>query len=104
LINALAEKHGGLPCAAAVARAGKSLAEQLQTISDKVGSFSPHRENFRLTAEVKTKFTEKLKNDPRQFRGQEVSAVVRKDGLKLVFRDGSRVCYRLSETEPVVRV
>jgi len=30
--------------------------------------------------------------------------VVRKDGLKLVFNDGSWICYRLSGTEPVVRV
>ena len=57
-----------------------------------------------MTPEVKTKFTEKIKNDPREFCGREVSAVVRKDGLKLVFSDGSWVCYRLSGTEPVVRV
>lgn len=30
--------------------------------------------------------------------------MVRTDGLKLVFDDGSWVCYRLSGTEPVVRV
>ena len=30
--------------------------------------------------------------------------MVRIDGLKLVFDDGSWVCYRLSGTEPVVRV
>jgi phosphoglucomutase len=30
--------------------------------------------------------------------------VVRTDGLKLVFSDGSWACYRLSGTEPVVRV
>jgi phosphomannomutase len=30
--------------------------------------------------------------------------VVRTDGLKLLFADGSWVCYRLSGTEPVVRV
>jgi len=29
--------------------------------------------------------------------------VVRTDGLKLIFADGSWVCYRLSGTEPVVR-
>jgi phosphoglucomutase len=29
---------------------------------------------------------------------------VRTDGLKLLFADGSWVCYRLSGTEPVVRV
>lgn len=30
--------------------------------------------------------------------------MVRKDGLKLIFEGGSWVCYRLSGTEPVVRV
>jgi len=33
-----------------------------------------------------------------------VTQVVRTDGLKLVLDDGSWVCYRLSGTEPVVRV
>jgi alpha-D-glucose phosphate-specific phosphoglucomutase len=101
------EKDGilaGLLCCEAVAKRGKSLREQLKGISNQVGSFFPQRENFRLTTEVKTKFTEKLKSDPREFCGHKVSEVVRKDGLKLVFGDGSWVCYRLSGTEPVVRV
>jgi len=101
------EKDGvlaGLLCCESVARRGKSLGEQLKAISDKVGSFYPKRENFRLTPEVKAKFTEKLKPDPHQFCGHPVSEVVRTDGLKLVFSDGSWVCYRLSGTEPVVRV
>jgi len=101
------EKDGilaGLLCCEAVARRGKSLQEQLKGISDKVGSFYPKRENFRLTPEVKAKFTEKLKSDPREFCGHPVSEVVRTDGLKLVLGDGSWVCYRLSGTEPVVRV
>ena len=33
-----------------------------------------------------------------------MSQAVRTDGLKLVLEDGSWVCYRLSGTEPVVRV
>jgi phosphomannomutase len=45
-----------------------------------------------------------LQLDPREFLGRKVSEVVRKDGLKLIFDDGSWVCYRLSGTEPVVRV
>jgi phosphoglucomutase len=53
---------------------------------------------------VKEKFTEKLKSDPREFSGRKIDEVVRTDGLKLVFEDGSWVCYRLSGTEPVVRV
>jgi len=36
--------------------------------------------------------------------GRKVTDVVRTDGLKLLFADGSWVCYRLSGTEPVVRV
>jgi len=101
------EKDGvlaGLLCSEAVACRGNSLGEQLKAISNQVGSFFPRRENFRLTPEVKTKFTEKLKSDPRNFCGHAVSRVVRTDGLKLLFDDGSWVCYRLSGTEPVVRV
>ena len=100
------EKDGilaGLLCCEAVAKRGKSLREQLTDISNQVGSYFPQRENFRLTPEVKTKFTEKLKSDPHEFCGHKVSEVVRKDGLKLVLDDGSWVCYRLSGTEPVVR-
>ena len=104
---AVPEKDGvlaGLLCCEMVARRGKSLGEQLKAISNQVGSFYPQRENFRLTPEVKAKFTEKIKADPSEFCGHAVSEVVRKDGLKLVFDDGSWVCYRLSGTEPVVRV
>ncbi|HWY22727.1 MAG TPA: phosphoglucomutase/phosphomannomutase family protein [Candidatus Acidoferrum sp.] len=101
------EKDGllaGLLCCEMVARRGKSLGEQLKELCNQVGSYYPKRENFRLTPEVKAKFTEKLKSDPREFCGRGVSEVVRTDGLKLVFEDGSWVCYRLSGTEPVVRV
>jgi len=101
------EKDGllaGLLCCEMVARRGKSLGEQLKALCNQVGSYYPQRENFRLTPEVKGKFTEKLRFDPREFCGRAVSEVVRTDGLKLVFDDGSWVCYRLSGTEPVVRV
>jgi phosphomannomutase len=87
-----------------VAVRGKSLRKQLDELFVKVGSFYPLRENFRLTPEVKEKFTSKLKTEPREFFGSKVSQVVRTDGLKLVLEDGSWVCYRLSGTEPVVRV
>jgi phosphoglucomutase len=101
------EKDGvlvGLMCCEMVARRGKTLGKQLQELFVKVGSFYPQRENFRLTPEVKDKFTGKLQSDPREFSGRKVAEVVRKDGLKLVFEDGSWICYRLSGTEPVVRV
>jgi phosphoglucomutase len=101
------EKDGilaGLLCCEMVARRGKSMGNQLHELFVKVGSFYPMRENFHLTPEVKAKFTEKLRLDPQSFCGHQVSEVVRKDGLKLVLENGSWVCYRLSGTEPVVRV
>ena len=101
------EKDGvlaGLLCCEMVARRGKSLRDQLRELCNQVGSYYPRRENFRLTPEVKAKFTEKLKSDPRKLAGRRVCQAVRTDGLKLIFDDGSWVCYRLSGTEPVVRV
>jgi phosphoglucomutase len=100
------EKDGviaGLLAAEMVATRGKSLGAQLKEMFGKVGSFYPVRENFRLTPEVKARFTEKLKADPAELSGLRVTQVVRTDGLKLILEDGSWVCYRLSGTEPVVR-
>ncbi len=100
------EKDGviaGLLAAEMVATRGKSLGAQLKELFGKVGSFYPVRENFRLTAEVKAAFTEKMKADPTELGGRRVVQVVRTDGLKLILEDGSWVCYRLSGTEPVVR-
>src|SRR5947209_4794535 len=101
------EKDGilaGLLCCEMVARRGKSLGRQLQELFVNVGSFYPQRENFRLTPEVMEKFTGKLQTEPREFFGQKAKEIARTDGMKLVFADGSWVCYRLSGTEPVVRV
>jgi phosphoglucomutase len=61
------EKDGVLAgplCCEMVARRGASLGKQLAKIFVEVGSFYPLRENFRLTPEVKQKFTEKLRRDP----------------------------------------
>ena len=101
------EKDGvlaGLLCCEMVARRGQPLKQQLHKLFAEVGSFYPMRENFRLTPEVKEKFTGKLQQQPKEFFGRKVREVVRADGLKLVFEDGAWVCYRLSGTEPVVRV
>jgi phosphoglucomutase len=101
------EKDGviaGLLVAEMVAVRGKSLGDQLKELFSKVGEFYPNRENFRLTSEVKAKFVEKVKTDPTELGGRKVAQIVRTDGLKLILDDGSWVCYRLSGTEPVVRV
>jgi len=101
------EKDGvlaGLLCCEMVAKRGKSLGEQLKQLFAEVGSFYSLRENFHLTQEAMEKFTEKLHKEPSDLLGRKVTQAVRIDGLKLLFGDGSWVCYRLSGTEPVVRV
>lgn len=101
------EKDGviaGLLVTEMVAVRGKSLGEQLRQLFAKVGEFYPNRENFRLTPEVKEKFVDKVKTDPARLGSHKVAQIVRTDGLKLILDDGSWVCYRLSGTEPVVRV
>lgn len=100
------EKDGvlaGLLCCEMVAKRGASIGQQLKDLFAKVGSFYPNRENFKLTDEVKAKFTRKLGDEPQTFAGQKVAQIVRTDGFKLVLDDGSWVCYRMSGTEPVVR-
>jgi phosphoglucomutase len=101
------EKDGvlaGLLCCEMVAKRGKSLGQQLRELFVEVGSFYSLRENFHLTQEAMEKFTGKLKKEPRELMGRKVAEIVRTDGLKLLFGDGSWVCYRISGTEPVVRV
>ncbi|MGZ4895850.1 MAG: phosphoglucomutase/phosphomannomutase family protein [Candidatus Angelobacter sp.] len=101
------EKDGvlaGLLCCEAVASRKKSIGQQIKDLFGKVGSFYARRENFSLTPEVKTKFTSKMKSDPAELSGHKVMQAVRADGLKLILDDGSWVCYRVSGTEPVVRI
>src|SRR5712692_29762 len=101
------EKDGvlaGLLCCEMVAKRGKSLGQQLKELFVEVGSFYSLRENFHLTQEAMEKFTGKLRKEPSELMGRKITQIVRTDGLKLVFADGSWVCYRMSGTEPVVRV
>ncbi|HYK50136.1 MAG TPA: phosphoglucomutase/phosphomannomutase family protein, partial [Terriglobales bacterium] len=101
------EKDGiiaGLLCCEMVAKRGKSLGQQLKELFAEVGSFYSLRENFHLTSQAMEKFTVKLRKEPTEVMGRKVAQIVRTDGLKLLFGDGSWVCYRLSGTEPVVRV
>jgi alpha-D-glucose phosphate-specific phosphoglucomutase len=101
------EKDGilaGLLCCEMTARRGKPLQAQVRDLFAKVGAFYPQRENFRLTPAIQEKFAAKLKMEPRELFGRQVAEVNRLDGLKLIFGGGEWVGYRLSGTEPVVRV
>jgi phosphoglucomutase len=105
--NHVPEKDGilaGLLCCEAVASRKKSIGGQIKDLFGKVGSFYARRENFSLTPELKAKFTSKMQSDPTELSGHKVKQVGRADGLKVILDDGSWVCYRLSGTEPVVRI
>jgi cell division protein FtsB len=59
-----------------------SLKEPLRAPCNQVGSYYPQRRNFRLTPEVKGKFTGKLNSDPREFYGREVSVASEDEAVK----------------------
>ncbi len=101
------EKDGILAClltAEMVAQRGEPLSAQLEALFRKVGGFYPERVNLRLTEELKARFAARLEQDPATFAGRRVKQIVRLDGLKLVLDDGSWALFRMSGTEPVVRV
>jgi len=92
------------PCQPKAQSPKPALGKQLANRFAKVDSFSPLRQNFRLTEEVEQKFTEKLRSPPSEFSGSKVASVVRPDALKLVLGDGSWMCYRPPAAKPVVRI
>ncbi len=47
---------------------------------------------------------EKLQNPPKQIGGRKISEIIRIDGNKYLFDDGSWMLFRKSGTEPVVRL
>jgi phosphomannomutase len=101
------EKDGILACllvAEMVARRGQPLGAQLERLFARVGGFYPVRVNLRLTEELKQRLASRLHQDPSGFAGRRVREIVRLDGLKLILDDGSWVLFRVSGTEPVVRV
>jgi phosphomannomutase len=101
------EKDGILACllvAEMVAVEGKSIAALLQDLYDRVGPFFTHRENIRLTDKLKKECAEKLASLPDRLAGKNVKDIIRIDGTKLLFEDGTWMLFRESGTEPVVRV
>ena len=100
------EKDGILAClllAEMVASRRKSLKTQLKELFSKVGAVYNRRLNIRLDPAIQGQLKAKLASEIQEFHGRRVAEVNRKDGLKLIFADGSWVLMRPSGTEPVVR-
>jgi phosphoglucomutase len=100
------EKDGILACllvAEMVASRRKSLKTQLKELFSRVGAVYNRRLNIRLDPAIQGELKAKLSSEIQEFHGRRVAEVNRKDGLKLIFGDGSWVLMRPSGTEPVVR-
>lgn len=101
------EKDGILACllvAEMVAVEKRSLKELLADLYARVGEYHTRRINIRLSSGVESGLVEKLENPPAQLGGRNISEVIRIDGSKYRFEDGSWLLFRKSGTEPVVRL
>lgn len=101
------EKDGILACllvAEMVAVEKRSLRELLADLYSRVGEIYTRRINIRLSPELEMALPQKLQNPPQQIGGREISKIIRIDGNKFLFDDGSWILFRKSGTEPVVRL
>ncbi len=101
------EKDGILACllVAEMAAVEKcSLRELLADLYRRVGEIYTRRINIRLSPELEEALPEKLQNPPQQIGGRKITEIIRIDGNKFLFEDGSWMLFRKSGTEPVVRL
>ncbi|MCL2143985.1 MAG: phosphoglucomutase/phosphomannomutase family protein [Endomicrobia bacterium] len=102
------EKDGILACllmAEAVAMNKKSVTAMLKDIEKMTGEVITSRLNFHLPADTMDVFKNTLKeNPPEVFAGMKVRKKIMLDGDKFILDDNTWIGFRLSGTEPVVRV
>ncbi|NQU17730.1 MAG: phosphoglucomutase/phosphomannomutase family protein [Candidatus Saganbacteria bacterium] len=105
----LPERDGtlcGLLLLELMAKTGYNLKQILDQIMDKLGYYYYDRIDLQLKNRDKTvkKLDEIKNNPPKTFAKQEVVKVETLDGLKLNFQDESWLLFRLSGTEPLLRI
>jgi len=102
------EKDGILACllvAEMTAARNATLREQIRQMFTKLGrEFWPLRQNLHLNEEEKKSAVAKIAEQPGRIAGRTVARVDRTDGAKFEFADGSWMLYRMSGTEPVLRL
>ncbi len=101
------EKDGIIACllaAEAVAARGKSLSQQLDELTARIGDLSSGRIGVKLTDDVAAILKEKLAQEPNEIGGRRIASINRMDGVKFLFEDGSWMLMRPSGTEPMVRI
>jgi alpha-D-glucose phosphate-specific phosphoglucomutase len=102
------EKDGILACLLAAEMAAvikKPLSKMLKEIEGLVGAVHSDRVNFHLAEGDMGSFRDKLERKrPKNFGGLKVKNTVTLDGFKYLLEGGSWIGFRLSGTEPVVRM
>jgi phosphomannomutase len=102
------EKDGILACllmAEAVAMSRKSAGAILKDIKKITGEVITARLNFHLSAQTMETFRDSLKNaSVDNIAGMKVQKKIALDGDKFILDDATWIGFRLSGTEPVVRV
>jgi phosphomannomutase len=102
------EKDGILACllmAEAVAMHKKSLGMILKEIMKLTGNVITARKNFHLPKETMEAFRDNLKKSlPSKISGMDIKKVITLDGYKFIIDDNTWIGFRLSGTEPVVRL
>lgn len=102
------EKDGVLACllmAEVRAVEKKSFKQILNDLRKRVGPYLSNRINLHLSNEKMQNVRKRFETfTPNEIEGLTVKKIVRLDGFKFVFQDGSWMGVRLSGTEPVVRL
>lgn len=102
------EKDGIIACllmAEAVAVNKKSLGAILKEITKLTGPVITSRKNYRLSQEKMDQFKKTLQDKaPEKFAGMKIQKVVTIDGYKFIIDNDTWIGFRLSGTEPIVRL
>jgi alpha-D-glucose phosphate-specific phosphoglucomutase len=102
------EKDGILAClliAEMVAAKARPLRKILEELYKKVGRFFNARNDYKINAPHKKAILAKLKRPfPKKIAGKRVLRVNTLDGYKFLLSDASWLLYRVSGTEPVIRM
>ncbi len=101
------EKDGILACllvAEMVAVERRKLGELLDDLYRRVGEVHTRRVNLRLSGDLAEEFDTRLETPPTEIGGRRIREIIKIDGNKYLFEDGSWMLLRKSGTEPVVRL
>jgi len=88
-----------------VRQTGRSPSELLQDLYEMVGPHYYDRADVELDPGDSSRLRQTLEDlGPKEVGGVKVDRIDRTDGVRLVLGDGSWILYRLSGTEPLLRV